>query len=211
MRYVIFSGGDFTPSQLADNAIRHADKIIAADSGADTALKLGIYPAVVLGDMDSISAKTKKILEKKKTTFIRVPEEKDETDTQLAIDYAHKHNATEVTILGAVAGDRFDHIIANLFLAATAHIPIRFIQKNQCIWVAKGPNTLCILGKKNDLLSLMPLVSDVHGITTKNLFYPLRRESLFFGLPRGVSNVFTKESAEISFTEGTLLFIHTIV
>ncbi|HYK08073.1 MAG TPA: thiamine diphosphokinase, partial [Candidatus Eisenbacteria bacterium] len=86
-----------------------------------------------------------------------------------------------------------------------------FINGNQVSWVEKGPAKVSLSGKKGDLLSLIPLSPEVTGITTKNLYYPLRNETLYFGLPRGISNVFTEDSAEVSFAKGMLLFVHTHV
>lgn len=210
MHVVIFTGGNFIPSTLSQQVIKTADTVIAADSGANTAVKLGIFPEIVVGDLDSIDTATKKVLQTKKTPFITSPTEKDETDTELAVDYAIQHGATKITLLGGIAGDRFDHIVANLFLATKYKIPIMFIQGKQISWIAKGPSEQIIRGKKGDLLSLIPLQQDAIGITTKHLYYPLNNGTLTFGRPRGISNVLTKNHADVSFEKGILLFVHTI-
>src|SRR4030065_456356 len=64
--------------------------IIAADGGAQNCLNMRLVPDIVIGDMDSI---TIKIIEsitsgKKPIKFINSIPEKDESDTQLAVDYA---------------------------------------------------------------------------------------------------------------------------
>ncbi len=64
-------------------------------------------------------------------------------------------------------------------------------------------------GQVVDLLSLFPLTADATGVQTKGLFYPLHKETLYFGKPRGVSNVLTQEQVEISLETGLLLIIHT--
>ncbi len=56
MRVVIFAGGTFQPGTASQKALARADMIIAADSGAATALRLGHVPAWVVGDFDSLDA-----------------------------------------------------------------------------------------------------------------------------------------------------------
>lgn len=63
-------------------------------------------------------------------------------------------------------------------------------------------------GKKGDLLSLLPLKETAKNVVTKNLYYPLKQEDLLFGYSRGISNIFTAATAEVSLSEGSLLVIH---
>ncbi len=210
MRFVIFTGGDFTLHFLSQKSIEKAERIIAADSGANTAVQHKIYPSVVVGDFDSIDKTTKALLKEKGVQSVRYNPQKDETDTELAIDYAIKEGASEITVLGGIAGNRLDHILATLLLSTNYAIPIRFINSNQISWIKNGPSSMAIDGKKGDLLSLIPLTASVHNITTKNLHYPLKNESLLFGKPRGISNVFTRNKAYVKHGSGILLFIHTI-
>jgi len=210
MHVVIFSGGKFTPTSLSDNLIKQADAIFAADSGANTAVEHRIFPWVVIGDMDSIGEKVKKLLEKKKVEFISFSQEKNETDTQLAVDYATNKGATQITILGGVEGTRLDHIIANVLLSCVYNTPIEFVNGNQIIRIEKGPKKVTMTGRKDDLLSLIPIQGNVKGITTSGLYYPLKNDELIFGYPQGISNVFLENTVEIIFEKGLLLFIHTL-
>ncbi|HSD98556.1 MAG TPA: thiamine diphosphokinase [Patescibacteria group bacterium] len=211
MHCVIFSGGTISRSTLVRSAIKQADFIIAADGGAESALRMGIVPGVVIGDFDSVSPKTMRKLEKKQATLLKFPQEKDETDTELALDYAIKHKATDITILGGNNGDRFDHVIANLLLATTSKVSVKFINGNQVMWIEKGPIIRTISGKKGDLLSLIPLLGDVKGVTLEGLQYGLKNETLAFGKPRGVSNVFLGKKASVQFAKGLLLIVYTSV
>ncbi len=209
MHVVIVTGGTFQMSPLIQKALDSADLIIAADSGANTITSLGIYPQIVVGDFDSLNPKIKKILQRKESKFISFSIVKDETDTELAIDYAIQHGATSITLLGGLQGDRFDHVIGNIFLLSQIKIPIVGLNSNQKIWIEKGPKKVIIDGNKYDLLSLIPLKSAVTNITTDGLYYSLKNENLEFGRPRGVSNVLTSKKAIVKFKKGLLLFIHT--
>ncbi len=72
--------------------------LIAADSGAELALALGLMPDAVIGDMDSISPGTLSLLEHRGVPIIRHPRDKDRTDLELALDHT-------ASLLGARSGE----------------------------------------------------------------------------------------------------------
>src|SRR5262249_46234121 len=162
--------------------------------------------SVILGDFDSIQKKTLNELAEKGSLLIPSPAEKDETDTELGIAYALTQKAQEITIVGGIEGDRIDHILANITLAAKHSLPIRFVNGNFITWIAKGPQQVQVIGKTGDLLSLIPLSPNVTHITTTDLQYALHNETLYFGKSRGISNVFLKNHPTVTFSEGLLLF-----
>jgi len=210
MQVVIFAGGTLRPGKAVDAAIAQADRIIAADSGAAAALSYDHIPAAVVGDFDSLDASLQQQLRQQGSQFIQVAVEKNETDTELAVQVAIEQGATAITLLGALGGVRFDHSMANiLLLAAVETVPIRVIDGPSTGWLLRGPGHTAISGRKGDLLSLLPLTSEANGIRTSNLYYPLYGETLYFGKPRGVSNVLIQEHAEVSLEKGLLLIIHT--
>ncbi len=211
MRVVIFAGGTVQAGTKVNTALARADLIIAADSGAETALHYGHVPAIVVGDFDSLGMPASE-LEAKGSKLVRAAVEKDETDTELAIQVALEHGATEITLLGAIGGARFDHTMANiLLLAGIETVPLRIIDGPMTCWLLRGPGSTPIVGQQGDLLSLFPLTGETTGVRTRNLYYPLYGETLHFGRPRGVSNVLTGEQGEVAMASGTLLVIHTSV
>ncbi|QQG40478.1 MAG: thiamine diphosphokinase [Candidatus Levyibacteriota bacterium] len=210
MRYVIFTGGRIEKGKIITQSLKIADKIIAADSGAKTALEWNYIPEAVIGDMDSIDTKTRDLLKKRGTVFVTYPATKNEADTELAIQYAIDNNATEIDIIGGIEGNRIDHILANISLLAGTNIPVRYIHGAIIAWVEKGPKLVQIKGDINDLLSLIPLSKEVSHITTINLKYSLKNESLFFGKSRGISNIFTQKEVSVDMGEGQLLFVHIL-
>jgi thiamine pyrophosphokinase len=209
---VIFAGGTLRPGKAVSTAIASADLILAADSGAATALHYGITPAIVVGDFDSLDTLPLQQLKEQGSQIIHAPVEKDETDTELAIDTAIEHGATSITLLGALGGPRFDHTMANvMLLAGYEKVPIQIVDGPTICWLLPGPGNSSIEGHAGDLLSLIPLMSEAKGVRTDGLYYPLHSETLYFGKPRGVSNLLTREQAEVSLEQGLLLIIHTNV
>ncbi len=210
MHVVIFAGGIVQPGRAVHGAIAHADLVVAADSGAAIALRYGCLPAYIVGDLDSLDAQLLAEAREQGSLVVPARAEKDETDTELAVQVALEHGATEISLLGALGGSRFDHALANvLLLAGFDTLPIRIIDGETTCWLLRGPGTSVIDGQQGDILSLLPLTADAEGVATTGLYYPLRHETLSFGRPRGVSNVLTSERAEVTLEKGLLLVVHT--
>lgn len=211
MHIVIFAGGVLRPGKAVEAALASADMIIAADSGASAALASGHIPAIVVGDFDSLDAATQQRLQHE-STFVYAKVEKDETDSELAIQTALEQGADQITLLGALGGARFDHTLANiLLLAGFEQVPIRIVDGPSICWLLRGPARTTISGQAEDLVSLLPLTSDAMGVKTSGLYYPLKGETLCFGKPRGVSNKLIQHEAEVSLESGLLMVIYTNV
>ena len=210
MHIVVFAGGTLQPGEAVAAAIASADLIIAADSGAETALQSGCTPAIIVGDFDSLDTARLQQLKAQGSRVVQAAVEKDETDTELAILAAIEEGATAITLLGGLGGERFDHTMANvLLLAGFPVVPIRIVDGPAVCWLLRGPGNTLINGHAGDLLSLLPLTGEAAGVQTAGLYYPLQGETLRFGRPRGVSNVLTREQASVSLVSGLLLIIHT--
>ncbi len=212
MHVVIFAGGTVRPGKALFDAIDSADRYIAADSGAATALQYERIPHIVIGDFDSLDEPLLEKLRKQGSEIRQAAVEKDETDTELAVQAAVDEGATMITLVGALGGARFDHAMANiLLLAGFKDVPITLVDGPSICRLVRGPGDTAINGKKGDLVSLLPLTGDARGIRTKGLYYALKGETLAFGKPRGVSNVLAEKHAEVYVENGMLLVIHTNV
>ena len=60
---------------------------------------------------------------------------------------------------------------------------------------------------KRRCLSLIPISSEVKGVETQGLYYPLKCETLFMGHTRGISNIFLGNTAKVSIKQGLLLAV----
>ncbi len=210
MHIVIFAGGSLRPGSAVNDALRRADTIIAADGGAATSLAYGFQPSIVVGDFDSLASEIATELEQMQVQIYRANVEKDETDTELAIQLAIEAGADEISLLGALGGARFDHELGNLLLlCAFPEMKIRLIDGPSVCWLVQGPATTTIPGRSGDLLSLFPMQTEARGIRTTDLYYSLNNETLLFGRPRGISNLLTGDHASVSLESGQLLLIYT--
>ncbi len=211
MRAVIFANGEIRDAGRLRDFLRADDWIIAADGGARHCRRLGLKPAVLIGDLDSLTPAEARRREKAGVTLIPFPEAKDQTDLELALAYAIDHGADEIVILGGL-GRRWDQTVGNLLLPAAeryARVPVRLLDGDDEIEILRGPNDVILNGTTGDVVSLIPLSDQAEGITTSGLAYPLRDESLPLGSTRGISNVLTGESCQISLRRGILLCFHS--
>lgn len=209
MKTLIITGGkinkNFAKKYLKSNKY---DIIIAVDKGLETIDYLKLQPQYVLGDFDSVNTK---ILEKYKTQNIKIIKlnpEKDLTDTHSAIDLALEIKSTEITILGAI-GTRLDHTMANIHILKQAldkNIKAKIVnEKNEIELINKE-----IIIKKDDnykYVSIIPLTTNVTGITIEGMKYIINDYTLSIGDSLGVSNEQIDKEAKISIKTGILVVI----
>ncbi len=208
-RAFIFANGklEVPPAILRD---LHADDlVVAADGGTYHCQALGITPGVIIGDFDSLSEAQLEKYERTGAITIRYPTHKDETDLELAVQYALKQGVELVYIIGAL-GERWDMTIANIMLLAApvySGLRMALLDGSQELRLLRGETLATLPGQPGDVLSLIPLAGDCKGIVTQGLEYPLNGETLYLGSPRGVSNVFDQPVVKIHIKEGALLCI----
>jgi thiamine pyrophosphokinase len=201
---LVFAGGD--PPDLAD-LLTGVELVVAADSGLEHALALGVDVDLVVGDLDSVD---RAALDRAVAAGANVeahPAEKDATDLELALDAAVARGATTVRVLGAHGG-RFDHFLANvLLLTSPRFATVRIDARLGDAHVAVVRDRADLSGAPGALCSLLPVGGPAVGVTTHDLRYPLRRETLEPGSTRGVSNEFLAAEAAVSLEAGVLLAI----
>lgn len=100
----LIGGGEIAPADLAE-ALTLAPHLVAADSGADAALRLGGMPEAVFGDMDSISPAARAAIPPERLHPVI---EQDSTDFDKAL---RGIDAPFVLALG-FTGSRIDHGLA---------------------------------------------------------------------------------------------------
>lgn len=212
LRILLFANGVVKDGTMVRRALKEAGSahILAADGGALNALKLGLAPQTIIGDLDSLSGEQVERFSAAGAEILRFPMEKDETDLELALQWSVDKGASAIFILGALGG-RFDQTLANTYLLALPglqDIQIELVDGEQNIRLLR-PGTHSVAGRTGDTVSLIPLAGKVGGITSRGLKYPLRDESLEFGPARGISNVMLCDSASLELHSGLLLVIHT--
>jgi thiamine pyrophosphokinase len=211
---LIFVNGDSNDGPLLRRTLAAASHahILAADGGAQQAQFYGLPVHTLIGDMDSLDAAEVTALMNQGAAILRYPEEKNETDLELALLWAAGQGAQWIRILCAI-GDRLDQTLSNVYLMALPALrglDVRMVSGKQEAWLAFPGQTNVIQGQPGDTVSLLPLNGRAAGVRTENLYYPLRGETLAFGPARGLSNVLQSDSARVWLDDGLLLVVHTL-
>ena len=201
---LVFAGGD--PPDPAE-VLTDVEFVVAADSGLEHALALGVEVDVVVGDLDSVNPAALDVAVAAGAIVEVHPTEKDATDLELALEAAIARGATSVRVLGAHGG-RVDHYLANvLLLASPRFVSARIDARLGTSHVTVVRDRADLVGAPGALCSLLPIGGPAVGVTTSHLRYPLRRETLEPGSTRGVSNEFLTAHAAVSLDAGVLLAI----
>jgi thiamine pyrophosphokinase len=199
-RALIIANGEPPRKQLLQSLSKEADVVVCADGGTNTALKFGIRPDAIVGDLDSVHAEAL-------VKFQRVPtyEDTDDetTDLEKAISWAVKQKYDHITVVGA-SGKRLDHTVGNLGVLPKFYPDalVRFVDDlGEMMYVGRE---LTIEAKRGDVVSLIPL-NRCEGVTTSGLRYGLEDETLELGVREGTSNVVLASPVTIKVKKGHLL------
>ena len=207
-RLIIFVNGTLPEPASARQLIQAEDILIAADGGTRLALSLGLYPSIIIGDLDSLAPDDRRRLESKGVEFQQHPRDKNETDLELAFRVACKSGYREILVVGGLGG-RLDQTLGNLSLLTNPDFAGLDVRIDDGVEEAFITRSRCeIHGKPADIVSLIPWSGAVSGINTEGLHWPLREETLFPDKTRGISNELSHETASISQKSGLLLVIH---
>ena len=189
--------------------------VVAADGGARHAGPLGLPIDRWVGDGDSLGDAGIAQLVADGVPVDRAPFDKDESDTELAIEAALARTPRAITVLGSLGGPRLDHALANLALLGLPElrgIDVRLMAADarvRLLDATGGVARVELTGRAGDLVSLLPIGSDALGVTTDGLAFPLDDEPLRVGRTRGLSNRRTVATATVRLGEGRLLVVET--
>jgi thiamine pyrophosphokinase len=204
VRGVVVTGGAGPCKDLVTRWSRNA-KVVAADSGLGRALECGVKPDLAVGDFDSLAdPRVLSYLDENRVR--RYPREKDQTDTEIALDALRELGCDELVILGG-GGGRLDHLIGILSLFDRTNAPNVWITDTAVSQRVDGAVRLS--GTPGSIVSVFPLGCGTCRATSRGLRWPLdglvwRRGDI------GVSNEFVSEEAEISVESGSLLVVREL-
>ncbi|MDD6154389.1 MAG: thiamine diphosphokinase [Eubacteriales bacterium] len=186
-------------SRLADET-----EVICADKGWKYAPTLGFTPDYYIGDYDS----SEKPPKTDNITLLQC--EKDDTDTEAALNLALDHEADDVLILGGLGG-RFDHTMGNIGILYGYTKKFRKLElmdgRNKVFMALPGDITVHKDGYK--YLGIFAYGGRALGVTLEGFKYPLTDYDLDCDTSLGVSNEILGESARISLKEGALLIVQS--
>ena len=192
----LLAGGPVTRRDLR-LALARAPRLVAADGGADSALRLGFAPDAVIGDMDSLSAAGRQALAGR---IHHLPEQ-ETTDFDKCLRNIH---APFVLALGG-AGARIDHGLAVMnVLVRRAGLPCLLLGPQDVVFAAPAELTLQLaVGER---FSLFPLGA-VRG-ESEGLRWPIAGMVFAPDARIGTSNEVTAPEVRLTFdTPGMLVIL----
>jgi thiamine pyrophosphokinase len=207
-RLIIFANGIVPELEFARRLIQAGDDLLAADGGTRHVLALGLFPSVIIGDLDSLTPDDRRQMEAKGVEIQQFSQDKDETDLDLAFQYAYRKGYRQILVVGALGG-RLDQTVGNLSLLTNPEFAALDIRYDDGVEEAFFTRSRCeVHGKQGDIVSLVPWSGEICNVCTEGLRWPLHDETLFADKTRGISNEMVSQTAAISLGAGLLLVIH---
>lgn len=186
-----------------------ANKWIGVDRGALYLINQQIIPDAIVGDFDSVTQAEFARISAAVQHIERFQAEKDETDTDLALQHALKYEPSEVWLTG-VTGGRLDHYEAalrSLYTLQKQYSTIIFkminVQNEICFLL---PGKHLLKKSKYAYLSFFAYGETLKNVTIRGAKYETTDERIEQGTARFTSNELLADGS-ISFEGGICLMI----
>lgn len=195
----LFLNGTYESKEYYKTVITECRYLIAVDGGADFLKELGITPDLFVGDMDSVSEETVKWLKKQNVPMKIYPEDKDETDLELALLEVKNFPAK---VFGW-NGERVDMMLALFYLmsrfkevyAISSKLEIGYVEKEKILEATPG-----------EIWSILPLGEDAKGVSLEGFKYEIFKKDMKIDKPYGISNVAKSNKVRISVEKGGVIY-----
>ncbi|MEE3806965.1 MULTISPECIES: thiamine diphosphokinase [Lysinibacillus] len=187
---------------------------IGADRGALYLLEHGITPHAIVGDFDSLTDEEYQFVMAQTNDQQRFQEEKNETDTDLALLKAYTYAPQEIVLTG-VTGGRLDHYeaaVRSIYRLQKEHpqIELKIINHaNMLQFLLPGTHTI-FADDRYRYLSFFAHEEPIQNVTLRQVKYETTNEEISLGTSRFTSNEIIGTSGSISFSHGICLMIRSI-
>ncbi len=204
MRAFVFGGGEIHAEYIEERP-ESGDIVICADSGYKNACAMGVNIDVLVGDFDSLAD-----IPDGQFEIVKVPAQKDSTDTQLAVAVALERGAREIVIIGSTAG-RVDHALSLMALLESLY------EKKVHAIVVNGQNRIrfvrdggtIIVRSAYKYFSVVTLDKVAKKVSIEGGKYPLDKADIERGFQFAVSNEIVKNAALITVKKGSVYVIES--
>lgn len=175
-----------------------ADRIYAADSGADALLPLGLKP-VVVGDLDSVTSDL---------SGLRVVEDPDQdfSDCDKLLRLVYQEIESPDLVIAGLEGDRLDHMLASISSLLATPLSSRVLLETGLAYPLSAPTVFRPPVADGTTVSLLPMGHCLASM--RHCRWPLDRRNLALGEFHSVSNV-AHQGFEVELHDGQALLIVT--
>ena len=197
---ILFGNGVIPKHPVVLNKISKAKSILCVDGGADKLEKIGHYPDLILGDLDSLIDQPGKY----ECDVIHL-DDQSRTDLEKSLEWCFKRGIKDLSLVG-FSGGRDDHNVAVLWtLLSYAHrMNLVFYSNYSTVECTKDDASFNTF--PGQIISIIPTNKNTI-ITTQGLKFPLNNSSL--NSPgHGISNVAEGDQCSIQSTEWVWVFFN---
>ena len=174
MATVVFLNGEYEDAGYYRRWFEDGERIVAADGGAAFLINRGMYPDVLVGDLDSLPARLVEQAQRVGVELVRFPTRKDRTDAELAVDEAVRRGAGELVLVGALGGS-LDHTFGNVTVLrrlAASGMPARIAAPEMTVRCLVAGETVTLSARPKTRVSLLAL-EDQARVTLRGFAYEL--------------------------------------
>ncbi|PLR84168.1 thiamine diphosphokinase [Bacillus canaveralius] len=188
-------------------------KWLGVDRGVYTLLSKGIEPEIAVGDFDSVNGEEMLFIEQHVDELQKFKPEKNETDMELAVEWAIRQNPQKINIFGATGG-RLDHLFANIQLLLKPilnkkNIDLELIDCQNNIYIKSEGTYEIKKTPDRKYVSFVPITLSVEGLTLTGFKYPLTNCHIPLGSTLCISNELIDDRGTFSFHEGIIMVIRS--
>ena len=206
----IITGGDVSEQFLSAYLEKHTSELrIVVDGALEITHGLGVKPDYIVGDFDTVNQELLEYYDK--DIILRHPPEKDQTDTELAIETALNSGCDSLVFFGAT-GSRLDHSLGNIFLLEyllKQGIKAEILNENNKLYLKNNSFILKRKASRGDFVSLLPLTETVENVTLRGFKYPVENLTFYREKTLGISNEITEEEASVEFSKGIFIVVES--
>ena len=206
MQCVIVGSAAIKDYKRIKNYFTEDDYYIFCDGGLNHLEELSVKPDLIVGDFDSYHGNVEG-MDIDEENIIRLPREKDDTDTMFAVKEGIRRGFDNFLFIG-VLGERFDHSLVNL--SALLYLD----DENKHAKIVDDYCEMEVVSKEAfvsdsySYFSLINLFGEENEISISDAKYSLEKKSITPRYQYGVSNeVLPKKKAKITLHKGRVLLI----
>jgi thiamine pyrophosphokinase len=180
---------------------------IAADGGYNFFKAAGIKPDIIIGDFDSLNKTSVKNIR-----MLEFPRRKNQTDTELALQYCIEDRYRTIDIVMPITGEP-DHFMGLISLLQTPEfgwqkkfkVAVRIVN-HDCEMFLLVNRDMTFIDCRNEKLSVLPYGGPIR-LTCLGMEYPAEDLLIKPWQTRGMRNLIRRHSARIA-VKGTALVVH---
>ncbi|TRZ38769.1 thiamine diphosphokinase [Niallia circulans] len=196
-----------------DKFVEEDSKWIGVDRGALYLMKRNIPILASFGDFDSVNDTEREQINSYSDEVQLFKPEKDETDMELAVNWAISKGAEKIRLFGATGG-RMDHTFANLqlllkYVTESPQVKVEIIDEKNTVTIATAGSYKLKKEEAMPYVSFFPYGTKISGLTLEGFKYPLIDRDLPVSSTLCISNEIIEEYGTFSFVSGILMVIRS--